>query len=122
MFFTMNTMDETLKERSEKKTESVKGRTISKFHGNITEQYDQMKYMRQSSTFLIGEIPFAKNVQGIAKIMHEDLLLMGLLQTKPQFENRVKNVSICIILSFCICQICYEKLEISDKHFGLFNL
>ena len=31
--------------------------------------------------------PFAKNAQGISKIYHEVLLLMKLLQTKPQVKN-----------------------------------
>ena len=36
------------------------------------------------------EDTFAKNAQGISKICHEVLLLIKLLQTKPQ----VKNVNI----------------------------
>ena len=31
--------------------------------------------------------PFSKNAQGISKIYHEVLLLMKVLQTKPQIKN-----------------------------------
>ena len=31
--------------------------------------------------------PFSKNVQGVAKIYHEVLLLMEFLQTKPDIKN-----------------------------------
>ena len=48
-----------------------------------------MKYMRQSKTFHFEEHLFRKGALGIAKIMHEALLLRKILQTKPQMKNRV---------------------------------
>ena len=37
------------------------------------------------------EDPFSKNARGISKIYHEVLLLMKLLQTKPQLKNMNKK-------------------------------
>ena len=41
--------------------------------------------------FQVQEDPFSKNAQGISKIYHEVLLLMKLLQTKPQVKNMNNN-------------------------------
>ena len=41
--------------------------------------------MEQSGSPCFGEDPFGKNAQGIAFIMHDFLLLVNILQTKPQF-------------------------------------
>ena len=37
--------------------------------------------------FKLNKILFSKNAQGISKIYHETLLLMKILQTKPQVKN-----------------------------------
>ena len=42
-----------------------------------------MKY----ENFQTQQDPFAKNAQGVSKLYHEVLLLMKLLQTKPQVKN-----------------------------------
>ena len=49
--------------------------------------YDEMKIRRQSGIFEIEEEPFSKNFQGVGKNYHEVLLLMKVLQTRPQIEN-----------------------------------
>ena len=41
----------------------------------------------KNKNFQTQEDPFSKNAQGISKIYHEVLLLMKLLQTKPQVKN-----------------------------------
>ena len=42
--------------------------------------------MRQSNTFMIDEGPFRKGAKSIANNLHEVILLMKFLQTKPQVE------------------------------------
>ena len=37
--------------------------------------------------FQTQEVPFSRNAQGISKIYHEVLLIMKLLQTKPQIKK-----------------------------------
>ena len=49
--------------------------------------YYEMNNRRQSGNFQFEEDHFSKNVQGFGKIYHEVLLLMKVLQTKPQVEN-----------------------------------
>ena len=41
--------------------------------------------------FRFEEDPFAKIDQGIAKIYHEVILLMQIVQTKPQVKNMNNN-------------------------------
>ena len=41
----------------------------------------------KNKTFQTQQDPFAKNAQGISKIYHEVLLLVKVLQTKPQVKN-----------------------------------
>ena len=45
----------------------------------------------KNRTFQTQEDPFAKTAQGVSKIYHEVLLLMKLLQTKPQVKNKNTN-------------------------------
>ena len=66
------------------KLQELKGKTKLKFFKNISNYYTEMK----KKTFQTNnQDPFAKNAQGISKIYHEVLLLMKILQTKPQVEN-----------------------------------
>ena len=46
-----------------------------------------MNFTRQSGNFQFEEHHVSINVQGIGKLYHEVLLLMKLLQTKPQVRN-----------------------------------
>ena len=68
------------------KLQSLKGKTKLKFYKNINNYYIEMK----NKTFQTQEDHFAKNAQDISKIYHEVLLLMKILQTKPQVKN-MKN-------------------------------
>ena len=49
-----------------------------------------MSYMRQNGNFQY-EDPFGKSAQGIAFIIHEAMLMMKFLQTKPRIRN--KNIN-----------------------------
>ena len=53
--------------------------------------------------------------------MHEVLLLMKTLQSKPQVENKNIKFLICILLSLKIYQMWEEKNEVSDKSFQAFS-
>ena len=64
------------------KVHELKGTRKLKFYKNISKYYNEMK----NRTFQFQEDPFAKKAQGISKIYHEVLLLMKLLQTKPQVK------------------------------------
>ena len=62
----------------------LKGRSKLKFYKNISGYYKEMK----NKNFQSNNVdPFSKNVQGVAKIYHEVLLLMEVLQTKPDIKN-----------------------------------
>ena len=50
-----------------------------------------MDHRRQSGNFLFGEDVFGKSAQAMAEIMPEVLLLMKLLQTKPQVKGLNNN-------------------------------
>ena len=65
------------------KLREIKGKTKFKFYKNISNYYTEMK----NKNFQTQEDPFSKNAQGISKNYHEVLLLLKLLQTKPQVRN-----------------------------------
>ena len=65
------------------KLKEIKGKTKLKVHKNINKNYDEMNY----KSFQFEKNRFAKNAQGISKIYQEVLLLVKILQTKPQVEN-----------------------------------
>ena len=65
------------------KLQCLKSKTKLGFYKNISNYYDEMN----NKNFRLDEDPFAKNAQDIAKIYHEVLLLMRVLQTKPQIKN-----------------------------------
>ena len=57
-----------------------KGKRKLNFYKNISNYYDNMNIRTD-------EDPLAENAQGISKIFHEVLLLMKILETKPQIKN-----------------------------------
>ena len=66
------------------KLQELKGKTKLKFYKNINNYYIEMK----NKNFQINnQNSFARNSQGISKIYHEVLLLMRILQTKPEVKN-----------------------------------
>ena len=69
------------------KLQQLKVKTKIKFHQNIRNYYDEMKFRRQSNTFQFKEGSFSKNAEDIIKIYHEVLLLRQFLQTKPLVTN-----------------------------------
>ena len=69
------------------KLQQLKGKTILGFYENISNYYNEMNIRRQSGTFQFEEDPFSKGVLGIGKTYHEVLLLVKILQTKPQVKN-----------------------------------
>ena len=55
-----------------------------KFYKNISGYYKEMK----NKNFQNNNIdPFSKNSKGVGKIFHEVLLLIEILQTKPDIKN-----------------------------------
>ena len=66
------------------KLQELKGQTKLNFYKNISNYYNEMKY-RNFQTH--HEDPFSRNAQGISNIYHEVLLLMKLLQSKPEVKN-----------------------------------
>ena len=57
--------------------------------------------------------PFAKNAQGISKIYHEVLLLMKILQTKPQ----IKNININYYdLYYSVIKVRDENRDIDNQY------
>ena len=62
---------------------NLKGKTKLKFYKNISNYYDE----RNIENFNFEEHSFAKDAQGIGKIHQEVLMLMKILQTKPQVKN-----------------------------------
>ena len=78
----VNTTYESSEDRINK-LPSLKGKTKLKFYKNISDYYIEMK----NRNFKTQEDPYSRNAQDIGKIYHEVLLLMKLLQTKPQVKN-----------------------------------
>ena len=66
----------------------LKGKSKLKFYRNFSNYYDEMNYRRQSEYCQFEEDPFAKKAQVIANNMHEVLLIMKFLQTKPQVKSK----------------------------------
>ena len=69
--------------------QSLKDETKLNFYQNIGNYFDEMNIRRQSGTFQFGEDVFAGGAQGISKIYHEVLLLMKILQNKPQITKMI---------------------------------
>ena len=68
------------------KLKQLKGKTKLKFYQNISNYYDEMNIKRRSGNFQFAEHPFSKNVESAGKI-YQELLLMKILQTKPQVKE-----------------------------------
>ena len=78
----MNMVNTTYKSTQEliDKLQSLKVKQKIKFYKTISKYYDNMNIR-------MDEDLFAKNAQGNNKNYHKVLLLMKLLQTKPQAKN-----------------------------------
>ena len=74
------------KECENNKVQNLKRRFKLKFHQNVSDCIDQMHFLRQSITFQIEEDSLNKKAQRVAFILHESLLFMKRLQTKPQIK------------------------------------
>ena len=62
------------------KLQHLKGKTKLKNYKSLSNYFDKTKIR-------MDEDPFAENAQSISKIYHEVLLLMNVLQTKPQVKD-----------------------------------
>ena len=67
----------------------------------------------KNENFQTQQNPFAKNAQGISKIYHEVLLLMKILQTKPQLKNMNNNY---FDLYYTVIRIRDENKDIDNQH------
>ena len=90
------------------KLQQLKGKTKLKFFKNISIYYNEMKNENFQTHH---EDPFAKNAQGISQIYHEVLLLMKVLQTKPE----VKNMNIIYY------DLYYTVIKVRDGNKGIDN-
>ena len=86
--------------------QELKRRTKLNFYKNISKYYD-------NTNIRMDEDPFSKNYQGISKIYHEVLMLMKLLQTKPQ----VKNMKINYYDSYCTVIKSRDEKEIVNADY-----
>ena len=69
------------------KLQLFKNKTKLKFHQNISNYYDETNYRKHNYNFQFEEDPFSKNAGEIIKIYQEVLLILKLLQTKPQVKK-----------------------------------
>ena len=96
------------------KLQQLKGKTILKFYKKISNYYTEMK----NKNFQTRQDPFAKNAQGINKIYHEVILLMKVLQTKPQIENM--NISY-YDLYYTVIKVRDENKDIDNQYEDDYN-
>ena len=89
-FSTLNTKYGTKKDMMNK-LQSLKGEPTLKFDQNISDYYDKLIYMRQSIAFTFEKDHVAENTQNRAVKMHEVLLIVKFLWTKPQIKNKIIN-------------------------------
>ena len=91
------------------KLQQLKGKAKLNFYENIGDYDDEM----ENKTFKIEEDPLPENAQSVSKTFHEILLLMKVLQTKPQ----VKNTNIIYYdLYYTIIKNGAEKEIVDDKY------
>ena len=76
----------------------LKGKTKLKVEQNIGNCYDEIEYRRQSGSFQFEEDVLSKGAHGITMIMHELLLFMKFLQTKPEVKKKNIFIMVCNIL------------------------
>ena len=69
-------------------SQKSKGKTKLKLHQKISDFYDHMNYIL-IKTFMFEKDPAAKSEQNKDKILEAAMLLMKILQTKPQIKNEI---------------------------------
>ena len=69
------------------KLKTLKGKSKLKVFKNLSYHHDEKNIIRQSGTFHFEEDLFSKNVQGNEKNYHEKILILKLLQSKPQVKS-----------------------------------
>ena len=118
IYFSMTNTIYNSSEEMINKVQLLKGKTKLKFHGNISNYYDEMKIGRESNTFQFEEYPFSKDVQAIGKKYHEVFLLTKILQTDPQVKKMNNNY-----YDFYYTVIKYrdEDKDVNDKKEGKEN-
>ena len=67
--------------------QSLKVKTTLKIYPSINNYHIEMKYRKQSGTFQSEEDLFSKNEKKITKIYLEIILILRILQTKPQVKK-----------------------------------
>ena len=86
-YFSMMIIEINRTENMIDKVQRSKGKTKLRFHQGISDYYDEMNYRKQSGFFQFEEDPSAINAQGIDNLIHEALLIIKFLQTKPQIKS-----------------------------------
>ena len=89
--------------------QELKCKTKLKFCKNLSNYYNEMR----KRNFQTQEDPFNKNSQGINKIYHEILLLMKILQTKPQVK--IMNINY-FDLYYIVIRIRDENRDIDNQY------
>ena len=72
------------------KINKLKGETKLKFERNFSIYCDEMNYHRQKRKFSFEEDLFSNIAHSNTRIMHEVLLMMNFLHTKPQIKDKNK--------------------------------
>ena len=67
--------------------QSLKVKTTLKSYPSINNYHIEMKYRKQNGTFQSEEDLFSKNEKKITKIYLEIILILKILQTKPQVKK-----------------------------------
>ena len=91
------------------KLQQLKGKTKLKFYKTISNDYIEMK----NKTYQSQQDPFSGNAQCISKIYHEILLLMKILQAKPQIKNMNINY---YDLYFTVIKVRDENKDIENQN------
>ena len=94
------------------KLQQFKCNTKLKFYKNINNYYDDINFTRRSGNFQFEEDHVSIYFQGIGRLYHEVLLLMKLLQTKPQVRNMNINY---YDFYYTVIKNRYEKEIVDDK-------
>ena len=96
------------------KLQSLKRKTKLKFYPTVINYSDRMGCKRRSKSYDIKENPLSKIAESIRKIYQELLLLMKLLQTKPQVQSfNIEYKDLC----YTVIKSRDEKeIETEDEH------
>ena len=92
-----------------KKLQSLKRKTKLKFYKIISNFYNELKH----KNFQTQDDTFPKNAQGISKNYHDVILLMKLLQTKPQVK--CKNIKY-YDLFYIVINVRDENKDIDNQY------